>query len=440
MNFGLNVNLATIHSSPPLILLVLHWLSGTVSITLFLLLCRTLPTYYQRLQAHFLFRHLKSAPVGCRLHSQRPTVLRRSSFRATAVGMTDSRQPTSSPALALNYFIEDQQRLQSQLGDDDDFLRSLALPDPFASNMPPSPHDHARAAPRTTEIIDLTTTPPARDIFTAGPEIIDLDNIPDERPNYLSNRRMLRRSDAEEHLARSEGAQLSAAGWNASASSSSGHDSGRDPQRDRRRQWLLATADLRARQRRDRELGERQESDARRTSQASSTHLSSLLTAHNMLGEGMARLTATARAFVHGPNGGGPVHGQIPHRFLQGGGLALLPQMAHYHETYGLAMGMSMPTSVELPPMKYVPPEPCKEPFTRTFTESDILVCPGCMAELGGVGDETKRKIFLSKCGHVYCGGCGHEIKNAAKKQGILCHAAGCGKKITKTKIWEAYV
>lgn len=103
------------------------------------------------------------------------------------------------------------------------------------------------------------------------------------------------------------------------------------------------------------------------------------------------------------------------------------------------------PTSNGAPPpvppaSKYVAPDPCKKPFTRTFTTSDVLICLGCKSELGGEGDEQKRKIFISKCSHVYCGDCGGTVKNASKSKGILCTAEGCGQKITKSKIWEAFI
>ena len=103
---------------------------------------------------------------------------------------------------------------------------------------------------------------------------------------------------------------------------------------------------------------------------------------------------------------------------------------------------------------KYVAPEPCKEPFTRTFKQTDTLVCPQCRSELGGSGplelgkstteeEETRRRIFVTKCGHVYCGDCAHKFKAVfakSKSKGVRCHAPDCGHSITKTKLFEVFV
>lgn len=96
----------------------------------------------------------------------------------------------------------------------------------------------------------------------------------------------------------------------------------------------------------------------------------------------------------------------------------------------------------EPPVEKYDAPEPCKEPFTRTFTSDDYLVCPSCEVELGSGEDEQKRKIWITKCGHVFCGRCAASILSAkyAKGKGRRCAAPDCGKGLSKSKMFEAYV
>lgn len=80
-------------------------------------------------------------------------------------------------------------------------------------------------------------------------------------------------------------------------------------------------------------------------------------------------------------------------------------------------------------PVKYLPPRLPSEGFTRTFTEADLLVCPGCKTELGSSHTEEKRSIwFGTKCGHVYCGRCAHTFRKSkrGKGKGPSCSVKGC--------------
>ncbi|CCG82062.1 RING finger protein mug140 [Taphrina deformans PYCC 5710] len=209
--------------------------------------------------------------------------------------------------------------------------------------------------------------------------------------------------------------------------------------RQRRRDWLLETAQRRTRQRETRSgmTGETQT----RSQAGSVPGIVGLVP--EMIGSGVARF----RAFIHGPNGGGPVRSAmgLPENFLPGSNISLVPHMNHFHApdlNYAIYnemfSGLQIPQPSALP--KYEAPAPLKDPFTRTFTEQDMLICPGCRTELGGTGDEIRRKVWVSKCSHVYCGQCGSDIKKSAKKQGAICVAPDCTKKITKTKIFEAYI
>lgn len=294
---------------------------------------------------------------------------------------------------------------------DDRPYESLVLPDPFmtgqarrsrdpttTTTMPASRHD----------VIDLTTSPPLAPNRPRQQEVIDLDDVPDtERAGTLE-------PPLSEDALR------------------------------RRRVWLLAMERGREAQRHGRMLLEREQ---RRLPILNTPNF---VDTRNLLGEGLASLGARYRTFVRGPNGGGPIRGNaVPQHFLHhGGGLAFVPQLANFQppdldyglfdEAFAVFGDIAAPSAP--PTSKYEAPDPCKEPFTRTFTESDVLVCPGCNSELGGVGDDLKRKIFISKCSHVYCGECGHGIQSAAKRQGIVCKAPMCNKRITKTRIFEAYV
>lgn len=53
------------------------------------------------------------------------------------------------------------------------------------------------------------------------------------------------------------------------------------------------------------------------------------------------------------------------------------------------------------PPPSYRPPTPPPEGFTRTVSNSDVVVCPNCDRELGA-GDGPRQQIWVAKpCGHV---------------------------------------
>lgn len=316
----------------------------------------------------------------------------------------------------------------------------LFLPDPFVSGQRVVPISAmATLSSASDSIIDLTgSSPPTAQQHR---EVIDLDAVSDSstRLPYLADRRPSPSTEAERWSARADAMR-------GLAETASQVANATDPevaaQRLRRREWLLQTAERRTNQRENRDRVEAANDEVRRRTQSRAVP-GMLGMMPDMLGSGIARF----RAFVHGPNGGGPVGNSfgLPTHFLNGSNISFVPQIdrfQHPNLDYGIHNeifpGFPMPPATV--PAKYVPPEPVKEPFTRTFTEADLLICPGCKLELGGSGDEIRRKIWVSKCSHVYCGECGHNLKSGSKKQGIICYAPECGKKITKTKIFEAYV
>lgn len=323
----------------------------------------------------------------------------------------------------------------------DDLFNYLALPDPFVTGDAVRPRQQSMPA-SNNEVIDLTDSPPGRTATDGRHEIIDLDSIPDQvtRP-YVPQRRPTP-SDATERARIREEAGRGLGMATGERDHPYTSDSSVNA-RARRRQWLLETAERRTEQRLQRE---RQDAE-RPNTQTGSASTATYMSPQGMLVHGLNQLGAQYRAYVHGPNGGGPVNGNtLPHHFLSGGNLAFFPRLGQFRRPeldYAMFNQVFPPyrePAAPPNPPKYVAPDPCKEPFTRTFDEKAILVCPGCRSELGGVGDEAKRKIFISKCSHVYCGDCGSEIKGAAKRQGIICRAPGCEKKITKARIFEAYI
>ncbi|ORY86233.1 hypothetical protein BCR37DRAFT_385706 [Protomyces lactucae-debilis] len=177
-------------------------------------------------------------------------------------------------------------------------------------------------------------------------------------------------------------------------------------------------------------------------------------------GDGATRSDITG--YVTTPYGGGPVrlpvHGRpegnaanAVYNMMQRGHF-VPPNLDYglYARAAGLATGFADrffgavggPVASPEPMDKVDPPEPCKEPFTRTFNSTDYLVCPDCHVELGSGEDEQNRKIWFTKCGHVYCGACATTIRATkfGKGKGRSCAAPGCTKALTKTKLFEAYL
>lgn len=169
----------------------------------------------------------------------------------------------------------------------------------------------------------------------------------------------------------------------------------------------------------------------------------------------------------HGAGGGGGVGDRG--RFFQPPNMDYERGFAHPPLMYeGGFLGAAAAGIDRLLPVqrKYTPPEPCKEPFTRTFTQADTLVCPQCRSELGGTApiapasadagdadepaqsgktaeEEMKRRIFVTKCGHVYCGACATHFKQVfatGRGKGVRCQAPDCGQSLTKTRLFEAFV
>lgn len=364
-------------------------------------------------------------------------------------------------SLRLPWSLPDYQARSTDLSsvdndDNDQYL--LAFPDPFATDVPPSARPTNRTFTATNssnsasaDIIDLTDSPPQAHRPATATEVIDLDAIPDIRPRPVMphrhpspvDRAARDRYQSEARMAMylnstpGSGAQSNNAGG--------GHTS--------RREWLLQQARARADARDQRiavqqDLRERQAEVARvnMARGAPGMFFNSNFMANIMNGD----FSEIRHLFQGGPGAAGSVnyrvnplnvgvpsghggpggHGPVPPRFNVPN-----PNYALYNPEYA---GYTEPPAP--PAFKYVKPDPPKEPFTRTYGESDVLVCPACKSELGGTGSETKRRIFISKCSHVYCGDCGLEIKRAAKGRGIKCHAPSCGKGITKTRIFEAYV
>ncbi|CAN6597310.1 hypothetical protein TRVA0_001S04082 [Trichomonascus vanleenenianus] len=108
--------------------------------------------------------------------------------------------------------------------------------------------------------------------------------------------------------------------------------------------------------------------------------------------------------------------------------------------------------------LKGKPAEPLdtRKGYTRGITKDAKLVCPNCSVELGeGVPDETdedreairrngysdmdvllSKRVFFSKCGHVYCGKCVNRIINynrrIHKDIPSQCVAEGCQQRFRK--------
>lgn len=299
--------------------------------------------------------------------------------------------------------------------DDDDFF-NLVLPTPFVSGIrPPSAIAEPPMPEPTPGVIDLTESPPMQ---VNRNEVIDLDALPDPVAVPTPVRRPHRTRRVPPLLRPANNVPtLPAIQQNPGP----------------RIDWLQQQIDNRARLRAVQEM---ERVDPRQPRQppppTTSAGINSLL--RNLVGSDMGN---TFRAYLRGPNGGGPI------TYNSGSSLFnLAPQFFPPQPDYGLfnpGYGPAWSSSPDPPIPKYTPPEPCKEPFTRTFTESDILICSMCHSELGS-GDESKRRLFITKCSHLYCGDCGLQAKSLAKGKGMKCTAPGCGKGVPKTRIFEAYV
>lgn len=73
----------------------------------------------------------------------------------------------------------------------------------------------------------------------------------------------------------------------------------------------------------------------------------------------------------------------------------------------GVEMFEESPGPPEVVQEPYKAPKAAQKGFIRTFSESDVVLCPRCGDELAIGKDDTKQQVWVVKqCGHVYCGAC----------------------------------
>ncbi|KAI9853681.1 MAG: hypothetical protein M1824_001017 [Vezdaea acicularis] len=82
------------------------------------------------------------------------------------------------------------------------------------------------------------------------------------------------------------------------------------------------------------------------------------------------------------------------------------PDMDYQRPGFELFAMDDEPAAPPPPRPTYSAPKPPPEGFTRSPTETDVIICPNCEMELT-VGDKNQVSVYVVKaCGHVYCGEC----------------------------------
>lgn len=99
------------------------------------------------------------------------------------------------------------------------------------------------------------------------------------------------------------------------------------------------------------------------------------------------------------------------------------------------------------------PLPPAASGYTRSPKDDCKLICARCPHELGVGEDRVEKSVWVSRCGHVYCGDCANKITSARRRprsrntvnpdmeRTTVCSVADCKTSFARGKpLWEVFL